>query len=56
MEQFKGKIYRKILVGATEIDTGKELVYDFDDLKEEEYIDAVIASASVPVIFPFTVF
>jgi len=44
------------MVGATDVDTGEELVYDFDDLHEDEYVDAIVGSASVPVVFPFTKF
>lgn len=42
------------MVGATDFETGEEIVFDFDDLNNEEYVDAVLASASVPVVFPPT--
>lgn len=42
------------MVGATDVDTGDEIVYDFDDLLESEYVNAIKASASVPVVFPYT--
>jgi predicted acylesterase/phospholipase RssA len=42
------------MVGATDFETGEEIVYDFDDLNKDEYVDAVLASASVPVLFPPT--
>jgi predicted patatin/cPLA2 family phospholipase len=42
------------MVGATDVDTGDEMVYDFDDLLENEYVNAIVASSSVPVVFPYT--
>lgn len=51
---FDHKIWRKLVVGATDMETGAELVFDFDDLNPDEYVDAVLGSASVPVVFPFT--
>lgn len=54
MGQFEHKIYRKVMVGATDIETGEELVYDFDNLKEDELVTSIVSSASVPVVFPFT--
>lgn len=36
------------------METGKEIVFDYSTLSEEEYANATIASASVPVVFPYT--
>ena len=39
-------------MGATDLLTGSIITLDYDELEKEEYVSAIIGSASVPVIFP----
>ena len=46
--------YRKLIVGAVDLQTGSFLNIDADDLEMEERATAILASASVPGVFPIT--
>lgn len=48
------KLYRKMVTGSVDAETGQTITTDFDDLMPNEYSTAVVASASVPGVFPFT--
>lgn len=48
------KIRRNYLIGATDLESGQEMVFDFEKLNDDEYTNATLASASVPVMFPWT--
>ena len=39
------KIKRNYLIGATDLESGKEMVFDFSELNEDEYTNGTIASA-----------
>ena len=46
------KIHRKVLMGATDLLTGSIVVTDYEQIQKDDYVDAIIGSASVPVLFP----
>lgn len=46
--------YRKLIVGAVDLQTGSFLNIDMDDLDMDERATAILASASVPGAFPVT--
>jgi predicted acylesterase/phospholipase RssA len=46
--------YRKLIVGAVDLQTGSFLNIDMDDLELDERATAILASASVPGAFPVT--
>lgn len=43
-----------MVTGAVDAETGNIVVTDYDDLDSTEYSTAVVASASVPAVFPYT--
>ena len=45
---------RKLITGSVDVNTGQFVSLDFDDLEPSEYVQAVLASASIPGIFPPT--
>jgi predicted patatin/cPLA2 family phospholipase len=45
-------IKRKLIIGTTNIETGRIERYDFDKLMHDEYVDAILSSSAFPVIFP----
>ena len=47
-------LHRKLIVGAVDLQSGLFLNIDADDLEEDERAIAVLASASVPGVFPAT--
>ena len=47
---------RELIVGATNVKTGGFDIFDFKNLSVNEYIFAILSSASVPFIFPTTNF
>ena len=48
-------MHRKVLIGATNVETGVETVFDFDDFPtNKEKVETVVSSASVPLFFPYT--
>lgn len=53
-KKFGYKIRRNMLVTATDLESGQEMTFDFEHLKEEEYTNATVASTAIPVLFPWT--
>jgi len=47
-------IHRNLITAAVNVETGGIEVQDFDDLTGDLYSTAVLASASVPFVFPYT--
>ena len=47
-------LYRKLVTGAVDAETGQMVATDFDELQKDEYSTAIVSSASVPGIFPYT--
>ena len=43
---------RKLVIGATDSNTGKLKRFD-ETSSREELIDAIVASAAVPAVFPY---
>mmetsp|Transcript_12856 Transcript_12856/g.21745 ORF Transcript_12856/g.21745 Transcript_12856/m.21745 type:complete len:270 (-) Transcript_12856:151-960(-) len=50
------KIQRELITGAIDADSGRLVVTDFASLAHEEFVPAIVSSASVPGVFPFTDF
>jgi predicted acylesterase/phospholipase RssA len=42
------------VTAAVDVESGKLQVTDFDNLDSSEYATAILASASVPGVFPWT--
>lgn len=53
-EELNKTIYRHVLTAAVDVETADVVVHDFDYLEPEEYSTAVLSSASVPFVFPYT--
>ena len=47
-------MYHKIVTSAVDIETGATIINDYDYLEEDEYTLGILSSASVPVVFPYT--
>ena len=47
-------LQRELIVGATNLKTGNYDTFDFKSLSRDEYLAAILSSASVPFIFPNT--
>lgn len=45
---------RNLVTGAVDAETGHIVETDFGELNQDEYSTAIVSSASVPGIFPFT--
>lgn len=43
---------RKMVIGATEVNTGEFVTY-YENTTGQALINAVVASAAVPAVFPF---
>jgi hypothetical protein len=44
------------VTAAVDVETASVVVQDFDELEPEEYSTAILSSASVPFVFPYTEF
>lgn len=44
------------MTGAVDLESARFVVTDFDSLEKDEYTTAILASASVPGVFPWTEF
>lgn len=47
-------IHRNLITAAVNVESGAIEVQDFDDITDDLYSTAVLASASVPFVFPYT--
>ena len=57
LKSFNYTTQRKMMTAAVDVETGAILVQDFDDIDvhtRQDYVTAILASASVPFVFPFT--
>lgn len=45
-----------MITSSVNIETGGIEVQDFDEISGDEYVTAILASASVPFVFPYTKF
>ena len=52
-EQFNYTLHRTFVLGAVDVETGATVTLDSDKMSKEDYHNSVIASAAVPVVFPF---
>ena len=53
---FDNKLYHHFLAGAVDINSGTTVANDYDNMTVEEYPLGVLASTSIPVVFPWTGF